>query len=109
MLYLFHRIGELLDGRPLVLDVDEVWRPLEDVGFQEIAQNGLKTYRKLNAFFVFGTQSPADTLRSPIAHSIIEQMATKIILPNSHGTPDNIKNGLEHGRETFRASTCHKG
>lgn len=101
MLYLFHRIGELLDGRPLVLDVDEVWRPLEDEGFQEIAQNGLKTYRKLNAFFVFGTQSPADTLKSPIAHSIIEQMATMIILPNSNGKPDDYINGLGLTRKEF--------
>ncbi|SMP80771.1 VirB4 family type IV secretion/conjugal transfer ATPase [Novosphingobium panipatense] len=101
MLYLFHRIDALLTGQPLVLDIDEVWRPLEDVGFQEFAQDGLKTYRKLNAFFVFGTQSPADTLKSPIAHSIIEQMATKIILPNPNGNPDDYIKGLGLTRKEY--------
>ena len=49
---------------------------LSDDAFRAFAQDGLKTFRKRNAFMVFGTQSPADALRSPIAHSIIEQTAT---------------------------------
>jgi type IV secretion system protein VirB4 len=82
MMYLFHRLQGLVDGRRLVIDIDEFWKALGDEAFRGLAQDGLKTYRKQNAVMVFGTQSPADVLRSPIAHTILEQCATKIFLPN---------------------------
>ncbi len=94
MLYLFHRIDSLLDGRRVVVDIDEFWKALEDEAFRAFAQDGLKTYRKRNAFMVFGTQSPADALRSPIAHTIIEQTATKILLPNSDARQAEYCGGL---------------
>jgi type IV secretion system protein VirB4 len=65
MLYLFHRVDDLLDGQRVVVDIDEFWKALQDEAFSAFAQDGLKTFRKRNAFMVFGTQSPADALRSP--------------------------------------------
>lgn len=94
MMYLFHRIDALLDGRRVVVDIDEFWKALEDDAFKAFAQDGLKTYRKRNAFMVFGTQSPADALRSNIAHSIIEQTATKILLPNPFAREEEYRKGL---------------
>lgn len=94
MLYLFHRVDELLDGQRVVVDIDEFWKALQDDAFRAFAQDGLKTFRKRNAFMVFGTQSPADALRSPIAHSIIEQTATKILLPNSDAKRSDYCEGL---------------
>jgi type IV secretion system protein VirB4 len=94
MLYLFHRVEELLDGRRVVVDIDEFWKALQDDAFRAFAQDGLKTFRKRNAFMVFGTQSPADALRSPIAHSIIEQTATKILLPNADAKRSDYCDGL---------------
>ncbi|MBI0533573.1 VirB4 family type IV secretion/conjugal transfer ATPase (plasmid) [Sphingomonas citri] len=94
MLYLFHRVDELLDGQRVVVDIDEFWKALQDDAFRAFAQDGLKTFRKRNAFMVFGTQSPADALRSPIAHSIIEQTATKILLPNSDAKRSDYCDGL---------------
>jgi type IV secretion system protein VirB4 len=94
MLYLFDRVDELLNGQRVVVDVDEFWKALEDDAFRAFAQDGLKTFRKRNAFMVFGTQSPADALRSPIAHSIIEQTATKILLPNPDAKRSDYCEGL---------------
>jgi type IV secretion system protein VirB4 len=94
MLYLFHRVDDLLDGQRVVVDIDEFWKALQDEAFSAFAQDGLKTFRKRNAFMVFGTQSPADALRSPIAHSIIEQTATKILLPNSDAKRADYCDGL---------------
>ncbi|TXC67941.1 VirB4 family type IV secretion/conjugal transfer ATPase [Sphingomonas ginsenosidivorax] len=94
MLYLFHRVDELLDGQRVVVDIDEFWKALQDDAFRAFAQDGLKTFRKRNAFMVFGTQSPADALRSPIAHSIIEQTATKILLPNADAKRSDYCDGL---------------
>ncbi len=94
MLYLFHRVNELLNGQRVVVDVDEFWKALEDDAFRAFAKDGLKTFRKRNAFLVFGTQSPADALRSPIASAIVEQTATKILLPNSEARRSDYIDGL---------------
>ena len=51
---------------------------------------------------VFGTQSPADALRSPIAHAILEQCATQIFLPNAHGQARDYIDGFGLTREEFR-------
>lgn len=102
MLYLFHRVDALLDGKRVVVDVDEFWKALQDDAFRAFAQDGLKTFRKRNAFMVFGTQSPADALRSSIAHSIIEQTATKILLPNSEAKRSDYIDGLGLTDAEFR-------
>lgn len=101
MMYLFHRLQALVDGRRLVIDIDEFWKALGDEAFRGLAQDGLKTYRKQNAFMVFGTQSPADVLRSPIAHTILEQCATKIFLPNAHAAERDYVEGFGLTRREF--------
>jgi len=102
MLYLFHRIAERVDGRRLVLDIDEFWKALGDPAFTDLAQDGLKTWRKQNALMVFGTQSPADVLRSPIAHAVLEQCATKIFLPNAHARARDYVDGFGLSEAEFR-------
>ena len=94
MMYLFHRLAALVDGRRLVVDIDEFWKALGDDAFRSLAQDGLKTYRKQNAFMVFGTQSPADVLRSEISHTILEQCATKVFLPNPHAQVRDYVDGF---------------
>ena len=101
MMYLFHRLAALVDGRRLVIDIDEFWKAIGDEAFRGLAQDGLKTYRKQNAFMVFGTQSPADVLRSPIAHTILEQCATKIFLPNPHAAERDYVDGFGLTRREF--------
>jgi type IV secretion system protein VirB4 len=101
MMYLFHRLHGLVDGRRLVIDVDEFWKALGDEAFRGLAQDGLKTFRKQNAFLVLGTQSPADVLRSPIAHTIVEQCATKIFLPNPHGAARDYVEGFGLSEREF--------
>lgn len=102
MLYLFHRIAERVDGRRLVLDIDEFWKVLGDPAFTDLALDGLKTWRKQNALMVFATQSPADALRSSIAPAILEQCATKIFLPNAHGQAGDYIDGFGLTAEEFR-------
>ncbi|MBJ7412080.1 MAG: VirB4 family type IV secretion system protein, partial [Phenylobacterium sp.] len=94
LMYLFHRLQRLVDGRRLVIDVDEFWKALGDEAFRGLAQDGLKTFRKQNAFLVLGTQSPADVLHSPIAHTIVEQCATKIFLPNPNAAERDYIDGF---------------
>lgn len=93
--YLFHRIEKLLDGRRLVLSIDEFWKVLLDPGFRDLVNDKLKTIRKLNGLVMLATQSPADALRSPIAHSILEQCPTQILLPNARADRADYIDGLK--------------
>lgn len=81
-LYLFHRVRQALDGRPLVVWMDEFAKLLADPAFEGFARDGLKTWRKLNAVAAFATQSPSDVLASPIARTLVEQTPTKVLFPN---------------------------
>jgi type IV secretion system protein VirB4 len=81
-LYLFHRVRQALDGRRLVVWMDEFAKLLADPAFEGFARDGLKTWRKLNAVAAFATQSPSDVLASPIARTLVEQTPTKVLFPN---------------------------
>jgi len=80
--YLFHILETLLDGRRLVAWLDEFSKLLSDPGFEALASDGTKTWRKRNGVIALVTQSPSDVLRSPIARTLIEQTPTKIFFPN---------------------------
>ena len=95
MAYLFHRVEQLIDGRRIIIVIDEFWKALQDEGFRDLAQNKLKTIRKQNGLMLFATQSPRDALISPIAHTIIEQCPTQIFLPNSRGSHADYVEGFK--------------
>ncbi|WP_412066897.1 VirB4 family type IV secretion/conjugal transfer ATPase [Rhizobium sp. SYY.PMSO] len=95
MAYLFHRVEQLIDGRRIIIVIDEFWKALQDEGFRDLAQNKLKTIRKQNGLMLFATQSPRDALISPIAHTIIEQCPTQIFLPNSRGNRADYVDGFK--------------
>lgn len=80
--YLFHRIGDRLDGRPTLMIVDEGWLALDDADFAGQLREWLKTLRKKNASVVFATQSLSDIDGSDIAPAIIESCPTRLLLPN---------------------------
>ena len=101
--YLFHRVERLLDGRRLVLVIDEFWKALLDPGFRDLVNDKLKTIRKLNGLVMLGTQSPADALKSPIAHSILEQCPTQILMPNARADAADYRDGLKLTEPEFRA------
>ncbi|RWB70399.1 MAG: conjugal transfer protein TrbE [Mesorhizobium sp.] len=88
--YLFHRIGDRLDGRPTLLIIDEGWLALDDDAFAGQLREWLKTLRKKNASVVFATQSLADIDNSAIAPAIIETCPTRLLLPNERAVEPQI-------------------
>lgn len=88
--YLFHRIGDLLDGRPTLLIIDEGWLALDDEGFAGQLREWLKTLRKKNASVIFATQSLSDIDNSAIAPAIIESCPTRLLLPNERAIEPQI-------------------
>ncbi|WP_336294547.1 VirB4 family type IV secretion/conjugal transfer ATPase [Bartonella sp. CB169] len=99
MMYLFYRILDLIDGRRIIIAIDEFWKALEDDSFTAFAQDRLKTIRKQNGMMLFATQSPKDALKSTIAHTIIEQCPTQIFFPNQKANYDDY---VEHFKLTDR-------
>ncbi|MEH2595108.1 type IV secretion/conjugal transfer VirB4 family ATPase [Bradyrhizobium sp. AZCC 1577] len=88
--YLFHRIGDRLDGRPTLLIVDEGWFVLDDSDFAGQLREWLKTLRKKNASVIFATQSLSDIDGSAIAPAIIESCPTRLLLPNERAIEPQI-------------------
>ncbi|WP_319798439.1 conjugal transfer protein TrbE [Nitrobacter sp.] len=88
--YLFHRIGDRLDGRPTLLIIDEGWLTLDDDGFAGQLREWLKTLRKKNASVIFATQSLSDIDGSNIAPAIIESCPTRLLLPNERAIEPQI-------------------
>lgn len=88
--YLFHRIGDRLDGRPTLLIIDEGWLALDDEGFANQLREWLKTLRKKNASVIFATQSLSDIDGSNIAPAIIESCPTRLLLPNERAIEPQI-------------------
>ncbi|MGP2492861.1 conjugal transfer protein TrbE [Mesorhizobium sp. PUT5] len=88
--YLFHRIGDRLDGSPTLLIIDEGWLALDDKGFAGQLREWLKTLRKKNASVIFATQSLSDIDGSAIAPAIIESCQTRLLLPNERAIEPQI-------------------
>ena len=101
VLYLFHRIEGLIDGRRIPIFMDEFPRLLNDPAFQELAENKLVTIRKQDGFLVLFCQAPRQILRNPIAYAIVGQTATKIFLPNPEADHDDYVNGFKLTEREF--------
>ncbi|GGZ32280.1 conjugal transfer protein TrbE [Asticcacaulis endophyticus] len=88
--YLFHRIGDHLDGSPTLIIIDEGWLALDDPAFADQLKEWLKTLRKRNASVVFATQSLADIEGSAIAPILMESCPTRLFLPNPNALEPQI-------------------
>lgn len=82
LMYLYHRLDELLNGDPVMFFMDEGWQLLMDETFSNFIVDKMKTIRKLNGIVGFGTQSAADIAKAKASHTLIEQSATNIHFPN---------------------------
>ncbi|MBM7070619.1 VirB4 family type IV secretion/conjugal transfer ATPase [Shewanella sp. 202IG2-18] len=101
VMYLFHRIEKLIDGRRLQIIMDEFWKLLLDDYFEDLANNKQKVIRKQNGIMVYATQSAKDVLKSPIAHTLIEQCATFIFMPNPKARREDYIDGFNLTESEF--------
>ena len=101
VMYLFHRIEKLIDGRRLQIIMDEFWKLLLDVYFEDLANNKQKVIRKQNGIMIYATQSAKDVLKSPIAHTLIEQCATFIFMPNPKARREDYIDGFNLTESEF--------
>ncbi|MDP8042537.1 VirB4 family type IV secretion/conjugal transfer ATPase [Pasteurella atlantica] len=99
--YLLHRIQMMLDGRRVILFMDEFWKWLQGAIFSEFIYDLLKTIRKRNGFLVMITQSPQEILDSPVSRTIIEQVETFIYLPNNKADYDQYVGSFRVSSKEF--------
>ena len=96
LMYLFHEIEDMFDGRPTQLVLDEAWLFLRHQLFKRQQQEWLKTTRKKNVACIYATQEIADAAKSDIASTILQQCHTKIYLPDEEAS-------APASREMYRA------
>lgn len=93
--YLLYRVTSLLDGRRMVIFMDEFWQWIEDTSFIKFVYNLLKTIRKLNGIVILATQSPRELINSEIFAAIREQVATWLFLANPKAEKEEYVDGLK--------------
>lgn len=93
--YLFHYIESMLDGNPVLLEMDEAWLLMKNPLFERQIQNWLKTFRKKRVAVVFATQEIADAANSEITTTILQQCHTKIYLPDEEAISPVMKSLYE--------------
>ena len=86
LMYIFHRVNALLDGRKTILMLDEGWKMLDDPAFSARIKDWMKTIRKQNGILGFATQSAKDATSSSVGDAIIEQSPTQVFLPNARAS-----------------------
>lgn len=101
IMYLFHRIESLIDGRRIPIFMDEFPRLLDDPAFQDLAEKKLVTIRKQDGFLVLLCQDPRQVLKNPIAYAIVSQTASKFFLPNPSADHDDYVNGFKLTEREF--------
>jgi type IV secretion system protein VirB4 len=82
MTYAFAKMGQDLGKNPGLVYLEEVWFLLADPTFSMQIADWLKTLRKKNTAVIMATQSLDDLARSKISSAIIDNVPTKIFLPN---------------------------
>lgn len=102
MMYLFHRVDQILTGQKAIIFIDEGWQALDHPAFEARIKDWLKTIRKRNGLIGFGSQSAKDALSSRIGDSIIEQSPTQIFMPNHKADRTACCEGFGLTQEEYR-------
>jgi type IV secretion system protein VirB4 len=103
--YLFYRTRKLIDGRPIVLAVDEFWQTDRVPAFRDENNDHLKTIRKNEGVVLLATQSARDALNSPNAHTFKQQVPTKIFFGDESANRDDLVDGMGLTEAEFLAVT----
>lgn len=101
LMYIFHRISQMMTGEKVIIMLDEGWKMLDDPVFAARIKDWEKTIRKQNGILGFATQSARDALDSSIGHAIIEQSPTQIFLPNARAEARDYCDGFGLSAQEF--------
>ncbi len=101
--YLLYRVTQILDGRRVVLSIDEFRFYLKNPQFAAVIDNLLLTVRKSNGAVFLSLQMPEHALESPLGPAIVASCQTKIMFPSPTADRDVYINGLKCTEGEYRA------
>jgi type IV secretion system protein VirB4 len=101
--YLLYRVTQILDGRRVVLSIDEFRFYLKNPQFAAVVDNLLLTVRKSNGAVFLALQMPEHILESPLGPSIVAQCQTKIMFPSPTADRETYIGGLKCTEGEYRA------
>ncbi len=101
LMYLFHWIKSLLDGRLMAVWLDEAWQYFVDPFWEKELKKILPTFRKLNACLILATQSAASVAESSLRNVILDNSATQIFFPNPQGRAEYYRDGFHLTESEF--------
>jgi type IV secretion system protein VirB4 len=101
--YLLYRVTKILDGRRVVLSVDEFRFYLKNQQFASVVDNLLLTVRKSNGAVFLALQMPEHILESPLGPSIVAQCQTKIMFASPTADRNTYLDGLKCTEAEYRA------
>jgi type IV secretion system protein VirB4 len=101
--YLLYRVTQILDGRRVVLSIDEFRFYLKNPQFAAVVDNLLLTVRKSNGAVFLALQMPEHILESPLGPSIVAQCQTKIMYPSPTADRATYIDGLKCTEGEYRA------
>lgn len=111
LMYLLYRMRKTIDGRrPTIVSMDEFHAYLNDPIMEVEVKRGLKTDRKKDAIYAFATQEPNDAIDSRIGKTVIQQVTTKVMLPNPEASRSDYVDVMKLTPEEYRqVSTMPEG
>lgn len=101
--YLLYRMTQLLDGRRVVLSIDEFRFYLKNPQFAKVVDDLLLTVRKSNGSVFLALQMPEHIIESPLGPSIVAQCQTKIMYPSPTADRKTYIDDLKCTEGEFRA------
>ena len=101
--YLLYRVTQILDGRRVVLSIDEFRFYLKNPQFAAVVDNLLLTVRKSNGAVFLALQMPEHILESPLGPSIVAQCQTKIMFASPTADKEIYLGGLKCTEGEYRA------
>lgn len=80
--YLFYLVEVSLDGRPLIVNVEETWFFLRNQAFVDRLEDFLRTIGKRNGSLWITTQSAKELIGTKQLEAMLEQWKNRVFLPN---------------------------
>lgn len=80
--YLMHRIIDSIDGKPMVIVINEAWELLENDFFSPRLESLLEMLRQRNVMVMFTTSKPSTRQGTSTLSAIMSQAATRIYVPD---------------------------
>ena len=99
------RVRKLINGKPIVLAIDEFWQTDKNAAFREENNDHLATIRKNEGAVLLATQNARTALNSPNSHTFKQQIPTKIFFGDESASYDDLVTGLGLTDAEFLAVT----